>query len=254
MSRKTIVFIHGILLNNTCWKEWEDYFTAKGFVCHSPPYPFHEGQPARLRNHPPETLKKMSLKDVLQHYIGYIKQLPEEPILIGHSMGGLVVQKLLEQNYGRAGIVICSAPPRGIFTFDFHFFVSNTGVINFFKGNSLFLPGLKWLHYAVCNTLSMPATETIYNKFIVPESRNIPRSAAKYGKINFKNPHWPLLFIGTEKDRITPASLNYKNYKAYTHKRSKKDYKEFKERSHAILWEENWEEVASYCYNWIKRT
>ncbi|MCP4442962.1 MAG: alpha/beta hydrolase [Aureispira sp.] len=75
---------------------------------------------------------------------------------------------------------------------------------------------------------------------------------AKQGKIDFKKPHAPLLFIGGEKDNITPASLNRKNVKAYKHKDSIVDYKEFEGRTHILCAQENWEEIAAYIHNWIE--
>jgi len=72
-------------------------------------------------------------------------------------------------------------------------------------------------------------------KFVVPESRNIPRSSkGNDGKIDFKKPHQPQLIIAGEEDNIIPSSLNTKNFNAYIDKNSKKDFKEFAGRTHYI--------------------
>jgi esterase/lipase len=87
----------------------------------------------------------------------------------------------------------------------------------------------------------------------VPESRNIPRSMLTdaYGKINFKLPHKPLLFIAGEKDNIIPSSLNKTNFNAYKDKNSIKEFKEFAGRTHYICGQKNWEEIADYIHNWV---
>jgi esterase/lipase len=70
-------------------------------------------------------------------------------------------------------------------------------------------------------------------------------------KSRFQKAHQPLLFIAGEKDNIMPASLNKRNFKAYKNADSVTDFKMFEGRGHYICGEENWEEVATYVYNWI---
>jgi len=167
-------------------------------------------------------------------------------------MGGLAVQKLIELNKGVAGICIDAAPPKGVFSFKWSFLKANLPTINPLKGNSVCVPSVKWFHYAFCNTMTIEQTKIEYDKFVVPESRNIPRSStADEGKIDFNKPHNPLLFIAGEKDHIIPSSLNKKNCEAYKDKNSKRDFKEFAERTHYICGQHNWKEVADFIANWI---
>jgi esterase/lipase len=100
--------------------------------------------------------------------------------------------------------------------------------------------------------MTLEQTQIEYNKFVVPESRNIPRSTTKKdGRIDFKKPHNPLLIIAGAKDHIIPSSLNKKNFEAYNDKKSKIDFKEFDGRTHYICLQQNWEEVATYINEWI---
>ncbi len=215
-TSKTIVFIHGLFQNPKSWQAWKVYFEENGYVCYAPAYPFHEGEPSILRRSGNPNLRTLTFGQVVDSLAKFIDKLPEKPILIGHSMGGLAVQKLLNIHRGVAGVCIDSAPPKGIFSFKWSFIKANLPTINPFKGNSICLPSIKWFHYAFCNTMSMAETKTEYNNFVVPESRNIPRSSIKEeGAIDFKKPHKPLLFIAGEMDHIIPASLNKKNFKAY---------------------------------------
>lgn len=249
---KTIVFIHGLFMNPVSWEHWIKYFEAKGYKCYAPAYHFHEGKPSNLREHINRQLGKVTFGQVFNFLSTNIDKLPEKPILIGHSMGGLAVQKLIENNKGVAGICIDSAPPAGIFNYSWSFLKSNLATINPLEGDSVFLPSVAWFHYAFCNTLNKEETEAEYQKFVVPESRNIARSSTgKDGKINLKKPHNPLLIISGEKDHIVPSSLNKKNFKAYTDKKSKTYFKEFKGRTHFICGQKDWEEVAQFIHNWI---
>ena len=94
-----LVFIHGLCNIPDAWDKITNYFNNKGFSCKS--VDLREGL----------DLKKTSFKD----YVEKVKKtINEEDILIGHSLGGLIVQKIAEEKKIKAGVAICSAPPRGI--------------------------------------------------------------------------------------------------------------------------------------------
>lgn len=252
INSKTIVFIHGLFMNPLSWEAWIKYFEVKGYTCHAPAYPFHHGDPTELRTNGNQQLGKITFGQVISHLTSIIDKLPEKPILIGHSMGGLAVQKLIKMNKGVAGICIDPAPPSGIFSYKWSFLKANLAIINPFKRDSVFLPSVNWFQYAFCNTMTRKQTEMEFQKFVVPESRNIARSSTKEdGKINFRKPHNPLLIIAGEKDHLIPPSLNKSNFEAYKDKNSKIDFREFEGRTHYICGQNNWEEVALYIQNWI---
>ncbi len=253
-STKTIVFIHGLFVNPKSWSEWKAYFEAQGFTCYAPANPFQEGNPKDLRaQHKPE-LANVTFEDMVMHHAKFIDQLPERPILIGHSLGGLVVQKLISMGKGAAGVCIDAAAPKGILTSKWSFWKSNFPVINYLKGNSVFTPSQKWFHYAFCNTMTRAQSDANFEAFVIPESRNIPRGTLKkFAKIDFKKAHNPLLFIAGASDHIIPASLNLKNFKAYSDTGSVREFKEFPDRGHFICGEPNWQEVAGYVLSWIKK-
>jgi esterase/lipase len=118
----------------------------------------------------------------------------------------------------------------------------------------LYCGNREWFHYAICNTLTRQESDEVYERAVVPESRNIPRSSRfSDGIIDFNKPHKPLLFISAEKDHIIPMSLNLKNIAAYKDKQSTTELKVFKERSHSICVQKGWEEVAQFIENWLRR-
>jgi esterase/lipase len=162
------------------------------------------------------------------------------------------VQKLIAMDKVEAGVCIDSAPPLGIITFKWSFWKSNFPVINFLKGNSVFVPTQSWFHYTFCNNMSREDSDKMFEEFVVPESRNIPRGTLTgFAKINFKKPHNPILIIAGGNDNIVPASLNKSNFNAYKDSGGIKAFKEFAGRGHFICGEKNWEEVAAYIYDWL---
>jgi len=249
---KTVVFIHGLFVNPKSWLEWKAYFEARGYTCYTPANPFHDGEPVNLRSNIDPKLAKVDFYDVVMNISKLIDSLPEKPIVIGHSLAGLVVQKLVSMDKAVAGICIDGGPPKGIVTSKWSFWKSNFPVINFFKGNSVFRPTKKWFHYTFCNTMTRAESDRVFEMFVVPESRNIPRGTLKkFAKIDLKKPHNPLLFIAGEKDHIVPSSLNKKNFNAYKDPNSVKEFKEFAGRGHYICGEKNWQDVADYILVWL---
>jgi pimeloyl-ACP methyl ester carboxylesterase len=239
-------------VNPESWDAWKAYFEAKGYRCYTPANPYHEGSPADLRKNIDPRLARVNFEDVVNNVAKLIDTLPEKPIIIGHSMAGLVVQKLISMNKAAAGVCIDGAAPVGIITLKWSFWKANLPAINPLKGSSVFRPTKKWFHYAFCNTMTRAESDKVFDEIAVPESRNIPRGTLKkFAKIDFNKPHQPLLIIAGEKDHIVPASLNIKNFNAYKDTASVIAFKEFKGRGHYIVGESNWQEVAGYVYNWL---
>ena len=253
MNSKTIVFIHGLFMNAKSWNNWKIYFEKKGYICIVPDYPHHKGEPADLRKDIPEGLGNLTLTEVVDYYTEIIIKLDEKPILVGHSMGGLIVQILINRDLAVAGISIDPAPPKGVFSFKWSFIKANLPTINPLKGVKACLPSVKWFKYAFCNTMTMEEAKKIYEDLLVPESRKIPReSTKKAGKIDFKKAHVPLLIIAGEKDNIIPSSLNKKNVKKYKNEECIVDFKEFEGRTHILCVQKGWEEIADDIDSWIK--
>jgi pimeloyl-ACP methyl ester carboxylesterase len=95
---RTIVFITGTFIGNNCWDEWIPYFGREGYKCIAPAWPYKEASAEELRNKSAnDPIASNTLTSLTDYLASIIKSLPEKPILIGHSFGGLVVQLLLQQ-------------------------------------------------------------------------------------------------------------------------------------------------------------
>ncbi len=253
MTRE-VVFVHGMFMNPKSWARWVELFQRKGYRAHTVAWPGHDGEPAALRASPPEVLSRMTLGDVIQTHRTFLESLPERPILIGHSVGGLVVQRLVNEGRAAAAVAIDPAPPKGILTTQWSFFRANLPVVNPFAGNRPFQFTYEQFHYAFCNTLSLEESKPIYDALVVPESRGVARGpAGKDGVLDFAKPHAPLLLIGGEQDHIVPWSLNEKNFKAYTDPNSVREFKLFPGRDHFLCGAQGWEEIAEFVDAWLGR-
>ena len=254
MPAKTIVFVHGMYMTPLCWEHWEEYFRAKGYECLAPAWPGRGEAVEVLRQRQPDPkLASLTLTDILEHYNKVIASLDQKPILIGHSMGALAVQLLLQKGVASAGVAIDSAPPMGVFTTQWSCLKSNWPHITPFA--SLKEPiamSFERFQYTFVNTMPLAQQRAAFDRYVVPESRRVPRESLT-AWIDFKRPHAPLLFIAGSEDHIIPATLNRTNYKKYQDAGSELTFKEFSGRNHFIIGQDHWQEVAQYVDSWINR-
>lgn len=248
---KIIVLVHGMFVNNTSWSKWKPYLESKGYTVYNPANPGHDGSPVDLRNNIHPELTKTGFIDVVNNLSTLIDSLPEKPLIIGHSMAGLAVQKLVELGKAEAGVSVNGAPPKNIMAP-----LSTVKIvwpaINFFSSKGYYLGSKEWYNKAFFNTLSKSEQEKAYHEIAVPESRKIGRETLtkSFSAINFKKAHKPLLFIGGGNDKIFPTTLTKKNATKYKDSNSRVDLKIFQEKSHFICGEQGWQEVADYIIDW----
>lgn len=106
-----IIMLHGVGGTGDTWSRFAPVFRAKGWRVETPTL----RPDKRLAENPPADLPKIRLKDYIDDIAALAKALEAEtgvaPVLFGHSMGGLVMQKLLERGIGRAAVLVTPASP-----------------------------------------------------------------------------------------------------------------------------------------------
>ena len=256
MAAKKILFIHGMYMTPACWESWLQRFRAKGYDCSAPAWPGRDLSVPVLRQiHPDPELAALTLTAVLEHLSNIIGTLDERPVLIGHSMGGLIAQILLQRELASAAVAIDSAAPQGVFTAKWSFIKANWLHANpFASKNRPAEMSFSQFQYAFANSLPLAEQRAAYEALVVPESRRVPaESLTSTAHIDFKKPGAPLLLVAGSDDHIIPASLNRKNFAKYQRPGSITEFKEFPGRVHLIIGQRNWEDVADYIATWLGR-
>lgn len=250
----TVLFIHGMFMTPLCWSEWERFFQQRGYRTLAPAWPEHDAPVAeQRRRHPDAKLAALTLADVVARYRAIIHGLDEPPILVGHSMGGLVVQILLDEGLGAAGIAIDSAPPNGTISLRYSFLKSNWPVISpSAKLDEPIAMSLDDFRYAFVNGLPPDVQRAAYEKYVVPESRRVGKGpTTDTAKLDLACSRPPLLLVAGGDDHIIPASLNRSNFERYERTPAITDLREFPGRTHWTIAQEGWQSVAQYVIDWL---
>lgn len=108
---KHIVFIHGAFCGGWCFADIMPVFAEQGWSCEAPDLPYHVPGPKRP---PAPELATQSIADYTRDMRAFVQRLREPPIIIGHSMGGLIAQQLAAEGLARALILFAPAAPWGV--------------------------------------------------------------------------------------------------------------------------------------------
>lgn len=258
VNPKNIVFVTGAFVSSNCWDEWQMYFQSKGYKTVAPSWPFKEGPAGSLRaKHPSgnKGLTELTLSETIDSYARVIKSFPEKPIVIGHSLGGLMTQILVNRDLAALGVAIHPVPPLGVFPYEFSFLKSVWRSLGLFTSmKKTYLMSFKKWQYAFVNGMPLDEQKAAYEKMTIPESKRVARGGlTSAAKVDFKKAHVPLLILSGSKDTIIPAHLNIRNFNKYKKRDdSVLEYKEMEGRNHFVLGQTGWKGDADYVLNWVE--
>lgn len=257
---KTVVLIHGLWVTPRSWELFRGFYEERGCRVHAPAWPRMRGEVEDIRADP-SALKGLGVLEVADHYAEFVRTLEEPPILVGHSFGGLMVEILLDRGLGAAGVSIDGAPPKGILRLPLAALRSSAPVLsnplNYWRTVGL---SFKQFRYGFANNMPEPEARAAYERYAVPgPGRPIfqaalanlnPRAATRVNRRNDRRA--PLLIIAGSEDNQVPASLNRANFRKYARSKAVTEFKEFPNRSHLIVAQEGWQEVADYALSWAQ--
>lgn len=257
IKSRTVVFVTGAFVTHHGWDHWKTYFEDRGFETLAPAWPYKELPAAVLRDRQPydTDLAELSLAELIDHYAAIVQSLPEKPIVVGHSLGGLITQIIVNRGLAAAGVAIHSVPPLGVFPYEFSFLRAGWKALGLFTPmKETYLMSFKDWQYAFVNGMPLEEQQKAYIENVIPESKRVARGGlTSAAKVNWDKPHVPLLLTSGDKDTIIPAHLNLRNFRRYPKDGSVTEYKEFPGRNHFVLGQSTWTEDADYIIEWLRK-
>jgi pimeloyl-ACP methyl ester carboxylesterase len=233
-------------------------FSARGYTCVAPAWPFLDHHIEQLQRAPDPRFGKLGIGEIVDNYASIIRELGTEPILVGHSFGGLFVQMLLDRGLGAAGVAIDPAPPKGVLPGLSSLRAGLPVVLGWNSWQSVRRMSFKHFQWSWVHTLSELEQRAAY-EHVIPTSGRLFLQAllaplTDVTRVNYRNSlRAPLLIIAGQLDRTVEAQMNLANFRKYARSTAVTDYREFPGRTHWILRQPGWEEVADHVMDWIAK-
>jgi len=254
-----VVFIHGLWLHATSWARWCDLFEAKGYSPIAPGWPNEPDTVAAARADA-STVANQSIDDVVAHMERVIERLGSPPILIGHSFGGLIAEKLIGMGIGRAAIAIDPAQIKGVLPLPLAQLRSAlpalANPLNLTRAVSLTKSEFR---YGFGNALSEQESDDLYDRWTIPSpARPLFQAAvanfvlhAQSAVDTGNSTRGPLLLISGTADHTVPDVTTGAAFRQYRGSSSVTELKRFEGRGHSLTIDHGWEEVARACLDWL---
>lgn len=255
-AKPPVVLVHGMWSTPEGLKDLRQFFESQGFTVHSPPLPGHRPK-SEMDSTTQEQLKKTGLADYVESVCQYVFTLPTPPILVGHSMGGLVAQLVAARVECKGLITISSAPPAGINGWAW-------SVLRTFGRNLFLFPlwkklteiRLQNIRYGIANTQSSQI-----------QSEILQLSTYESGLASFQLGMWflfrhppsqlyahlvqcPILILGGTEDKITPISKQRKVAALY---KGRAELAELPDTCHWTVGGSNFPLVTRHLLRWLEQ-
>jgi pimeloyl-ACP methyl ester carboxylesterase len=257
-----VVFVHGLWLLSSSWQRWRELFESNGYTTLAPGWPDDPATVEEAKAHPEVFAHKM-VQAVTDHYLAAISRLQKKPVVIGHSFGGLIVQKIAGEGVAAVTVAIDNAPFKGVLPLPISSLKSAAPVLgnplNLGKAIALTFDLFK---YGWANYLDDTEAHELYESFHVPAS-GAPLFQAAVANFNpfggethvdSKNAdRGPLLIIAGDSDNTVPLAITEASYKIQSKNPGITEIERIKGRGHSLVIDHGWNEVADAALAFVKR-
>ena len=253
MPGKSIVFLHGTNASSWTMEPFHRFFKDRGFDCHSPVYRFHELPDGAERT---AALRGTSIADYVTDIARYISALETKPVVIGHSLGGLIAQLLASRGLVEAGVLINSSIINGtVPTTDMEralgkMFMSAGAFWDEVPGQDFDLLATYGLNtmpveqqHEICDRLGTESGQVLFELFFWMYDLQ------QTTKVDFESAHTPLLFLSGTEDKVVPPSTARTMADRYGDLAT---FVEVPGRCHYMQLENGWEDLARRSLDWLQ--
>ncbi|CAN5497348.1 alpha/beta fold hydrolase [soil metagenome] len=254
-----VVFIHGLWVSHTAWQPWIDHFAAQGHQAIAPAWPGESATVQATRENS-AAQAGFGIDELTEYFAKVLEQFDTPPVVIGHSFGGLIAQKLLGQNKAAAAIAIDPAPIKGVKPLPIAQLRSAFPVLSnpLNRGRAKALTEAQW-RYGFGNALTPAESDALWEQWSIPSPAKplfeaatanfFPNSPARVDTAN--SVRGPLLITAGTADHTVPYVASKAAHGLYKKSDAITDFHEFAGRGHSLTIDHGWREVADTSLSWM---
>lgn len=256
-----VVFVHGLWLHSSSWGQWMELFTKNGYQAIAPGWPGDAATVDETRANA-DAVAGHGLDDIVAEYVRAIGELDDKPVVVGHSFGGLIAQRLLGEGHAAAAVAIDAAPPKGVLYLPPSALrVASIGLRNPANRRRAKSLTREQFRYGFGNAVSEAESDALFDEWTIPSPMRplfeaasaafMPRSPA--GVDRRTNDRGPLLLTAGGQDRTVPKAITTQTRKLYHKSTAVTDLYEFPDRGHSLVIDGGWRDVADVCLDWLRK-
>lgn len=260
-ARNPVVFVHGLWLLPGSWRRWEEYFEEAGYVALSPGWP-DDPDTVEDANAHPEAFVRQTVGRVAAHLEAVVRRLHRQPVLVGHSFGGMLAQVLAGKGLARATVAIDPAPFRGVLPLPLSALRSAWPILGNPLNRHRAVPlTFEQFRFAFANAVDEAQARQLYETFAVPApgAPLFQAAAANFNpwteaSVETTQPdRGPLLVISGERDHTVPRAVAYAAYERQRRNEATTEFVEMPGRGHSLTIDAGWREVADTALAFVGR-
>ena len=256
-----IVFIHGPWIHACSWQLWEDFFRAHGYTTYAPGWPGDQDDVEQTRVHS-RAVAGVGIDDVVTHYAEIIAGLAAPPILVGHSFGGMVAEKLLGLDRAVAAIAIDAPRVKGVLRAPLWAIRAALPVLknraNRYRAISM---TREQFRFSFAHAVSTAESDQLYDRWTIPapgrpllEAGLAPFTPEPLDAAAPDDPdRGPLLLVMVGRDCAVPEAITKATYGLYGDPAAVTDLMELEDRGHSLTIDAGWPELADACLVWLEK-
>ena len=259
-GKQPVVFIHGLWLHASSWDTWRERFEREGYATVAVDWPGDAASTDAARKGE-DSLAGVGVEEVTDHIAEVVRSLTRRPILIGHSFGGLLVQRIADLGLASASIAIDPAPFKGVLPLPASALKSSFPVLGN-PGNRKKTVTLTFdqFRYGFANAVTEDEALALYTEFHIAapgrplfQAATANLSSGKATKIDVKNPErGPLLIINGGSDHIVPFALANAAFKLQSKNPGRTEFREIDGRGHSLTIDSGWADVADAALAFVR--
>ncbi len=256
---RPVLFVHGLWLHATSWDPWLERLRNDGYEPLTPGWPNEPPSVAEAREQP-DAVANLGIDEITEHFANIVEGLSRPPIIIGHSFGGLIAEKLLGVGYGVAAVAIDPAQIKGVLPLPLAQLRAGLPALgnpaNLHKAVSL---TRKEFRFGFGNALPEDESDELFEKWAIPSPAK-PLFQAAVANFSLHSPakvntdrldRGPLLLISGTADHTVPDVVTRSTFKQYRDATAVTELKQFEGRGHSLTIDSGWKEVADAVLEWL---